>query len=134
MNYRSSHRKEQRDILHESPQSFSPFLAGAFFCPQHIGLTFAIYAIPTRLHARLCENRSWSSSMRRCTCGAEVDVRRTTRRTAEGIEEVVYRVSCPVCGQLGPAISLSGKTEDESIIDAIAAWNEMIDQLRPATC
>ena len=72
--------------------------------------------------------------MRRCTCGAEVDVRRTTRRTAEGIEEVAYRVSCPVCGQLGPAISLSGKTEDEAIIDAIAAWNEMIDQLRPATC
>ncbi len=69
--------------------------------------------------------------MRRCTCGAEAEVRRATRRTADGNEEIVYRVSCPVCGQLGPAVPLAGKTEGEAIAEAIEAWNEMIAQLRP---
>ena len=69
--------------------------------------------------------------MRRCTCGAEAEVRRATRRTADGDEEIVYRVSCPVCGQLGPAIALAGKTEDAAIAEAMAAWDEMIGQLRP---
>lgn len=71
------------------------------------------------------------SGMRRCTCGAEVEVRRTARRTPEGSEEVVYRASCPICGQLGPAIALAGRTEDEAIAEAMAAWDEMIDRLRP---
>jgi hypothetical protein len=64
--------------------------------------------------------------MKRCTCGAEADVRRTTRRTADGRDEVIYRVSCPVCGQLGPAIPAEGKDEDIAIAEAIQAWNEMI--------
>jgi hypothetical protein len=69
--------------------------------------------------------------MRRCTCGAEVDVRRGTRRTADGRDEVVYRVVCPVCGQLGPAIPAEGKAEATAIAEAVAAWNEMIARLRP---
>ena len=70
-------------------------------------------------------------SMRHCTCGAEADVRRCTRRTADGLDEIVYRVICPVCGQLGPAIPAAGKDEAAAIAEAIAAWNEMIAQLRP---
>ena len=68
---------------------------------------------------------------RRCTCGAEVDVRRGTRRTADGRDEIVYRVVCPVCGQLGPAIPAEGKDEVTAIAEAVAAWNEMIARLRP---
>lgn len=64
--------------------------------------------------------------MKRCTCGAEADVRRSIRRTADGRDEVVYRVSCPVCGQLGPAIPAEGKDEKIAIAEAIQAWNEMI--------
>jgi len=64
--------------------------------------------------------------MKRCTCGAEADVRRSIRRTADGRDEVVYRVSCPVCGQLGPAIPAAGKDEDTAIAEAIRAWNDMI--------
>ncbi len=69
--------------------------------------------------------------MRRCTCGAQVDVRRGTRRTADGRDEDVYRVVCPVCGQLGPAIAVAGKDEAVAIAEAVAAWNEMIGRLRP---
>jgi hypothetical protein len=69
--------------------------------------------------------------MRRCTCGAEADVRRGTRRTANGRDEDVYRVTCPVCGQLGPAIAAAGKDEAVAIAEAVAAWNEMISRLRP---
>ena len=61
-----------------------------------------------------------------CTCGAAADVRRSIRRTADGRDEVVYRVSCPVCGQLGPAVPAAGKDEDTAIAEAIRAWNEMI--------
>jgi 4-hydroxy-3-methylbut-2-en-1-yl diphosphate synthase IspG/GcpE len=61
-----------------------------------------------------------------CTCGAEVEVRRSIRRTADGSDEVVYRVSCPVCGQLGPAVPVANKDEDIAIAEAIQAWNEMI--------
>ena len=68
---------------------------------------------------------------RRCTCGAEADVRRSTRRAANGRDEVVYRVECPVCGQLGPAIPLAGKDEATAIAEAVEAWNEMIARLRP---
>jgi hypothetical protein len=68
---------------------------------------------------------------RRCTCGAEVDVRRGTRRTAHGYDEIVDRVVCPVCGQLGPAVLLAGKDEAAVVAKAIAAWNEMITSLRP---
>lgn len=64
---------------------------------------------------------------KRCTCGAEADVRRTTRRTADGRDEVVYRVSCPVCGQLGPAIPAEGKDEAVAIAEAVQAWNEMLE-------
>lgn len=62
-----------------------------------------------------------------CTCGAASDVRRSTRRTADGRDEIVYRVNCPVCGQLGPAIALGDKDENTAIAQAIRAWNEMID-------
>jgi hypothetical protein len=68
---------------------------------------------------------------RHCTCGAEADVRRGTRRTADGRDEIVYRVICPVCGQLGPAIALTGKDEATAIAQAVDAWNEMIAGLRP---
>ena len=68
---------------------------------------------------------------RRCTCGAEADVRRATRRTADGRDEIVYRVICPVCGQLGPAIPAAGKEEAVAIAQAVEAWNEMIGRLRP---
>jgi hypothetical protein len=64
--------------------------------------------------------------IKRCTCGAEADVRRSTRRTADGRDEIVYRVSCPVCGQLGPAVPAAGKDEKIAIAEAIQAWNEMI--------
>jgi hypothetical protein len=70
-------------------------------------------------------------SKRRCTCGAEADVRRATRRTADGRDEIVYRVVCPVCGQLGPAIPAAGKDEAAAVAEAVAAWNEMIARLRP---
>lgn len=68
---------------------------------------------------------------RRCTCGAESDVRRGTRRAAGGGDEIVYRVICPVCGQLGPAVPAAGKDEATAIAEAVQAWNEMIARLRP---
>jgi len=68
---------------------------------------------------------------RRCTCGAEADVRRGTRRTADGRDEIVYRVTCPVCGQLGPEIPLEGRDEAAAIAEAVEAWNQMIARLRP---
>lgn len=68
---------------------------------------------------------------RRCTCGAEVDVRCATRRTADGGDEIVYRVICPVCGQLGPAIPAAGRDGAVAIAEAVEAWNEMIARLRP---
>ena len=58
-------------------------------------------------------------------------MRRGTRRTADGRDEVVYRVTCPVCGQLGPAIPAAGKDEATVIAEAVKAWNEMIASLRP---
>jgi len=70
-------------------------------------------------------------NMRHCTCGAEADVRRGTRRTADGSDEIVYRVICPVCGQLGPAVPLENRDEAMVIAEAIEAWNAMIAQLRP---
>lgn len=70
--------------------------------------------------------------MRKCTCGAKVDVRRQTRVLLQGgAEEVIYRVVCPVCGQLGPAILAEGKDEATVIAEAVAAWNAMIDRIRP---
>ena len=69
--------------------------------------------------------------MRHCTCGAEADVRRVTQRSADGRDEIVYRVICPVCGQLGPAIAAAGKDEATAIAEAVEAWNEMIARLRP---
>jgi len=66
-----------------------------------------------------------------CTCGAEADVRRGTRRTADGRDEIVYRMTCPVCGQLGPAIPAEGKDEATAIAEAIKAWNDMIASRRP---
>lgn len=68
---------------------------------------------------------------KRCTCGAEADVRRSTRRTPDGRDEIVYRVACPVCGQLGPAIPAAGKDDATAIAQAVEAWNEMIAGLRP---
>jgi len=70
-------------------------------------------------------------NMRRCTCGAEAEVKRCTRRTADGRDEIVYRVICPVCGQLGPAVPAEGKDEATAIAEAIQAWDDMIAQLRP---
>ena len=58
-------------------------------------------------------------------------MRRVTRRTPDGGDEIVYRMVCPVCGQLGPAIPAAGKDEATAIAEAVTAWNEMIDRLRP---
>jgi hypothetical protein len=69
--------------------------------------------------------------MRHCTCGAEAEVKRTTRRTADGRDEIVYRVICPVCGQKGPAIPLADRDETAVIAEAIKAWDDMIAELRP---
>jgi len=69
--------------------------------------------------------------MKRCTCGAEAEVRRVTRRTPDGRDEDVYRVICPVCGQLGPAIPAADKDEATAIAEAVQAWNDMIAGLRP---
>lgn len=68
---------------------------------------------------------------RRCTCGAEADVRRGTRRTPDGRDEIVYRMICPVCGQLGPAVAAAGKDEASAIAEGVKAWNEMMASLRP---
>ena len=68
---------------------------------------------------------------RYCTCGAEADVRRGTRRTLDERDEIVYRVVCPVCGQLGPAIPAAGKDDATAIAEAVMAWNEMIARCRP---
>lgn len=70
-------------------------------------------------------------SMRHCTCGAAADVRRATREGADGREEIIYRVVCPVCGQLGPTIALAGEDEAAAIAAAVAAWDAMIARLRP---
>jgi len=71
-------------------------------------------------------------SKRKCTCGAEADVLRQTRRTADGRDEVVYRVVCPVCGQSGPAVPAEGKDEETAIAEAVLAWNDMYARLRSA--
>lgn len=68
---------------------------------------------------------------RHCTCGAEADVRRGTRRTPDGSDEIVYRMICPVCGQLGPAIPAAGTDDASAVAEAVNAWNEMIARLRP---
>jgi hypothetical protein len=65
-----------------------------------------------------------------CTCGAEAHVRRRTRRTADGRDEVIYEMCCPVCGQLGPAIPAQGRDEAGAGAEALLAWNEMIAALR----
>lgn len=70
-------------------------------------------------------------NIRHCTCGAEAGVRRGSRRTSDGREEVIYRVVCPVCGQIGPAVPLEGKDEEAAIAEAIQAWNDMIAEIRP---
>jgi len=70
-------------------------------------------------------------AQRRCTCGAEADVRRESRRTADGRDEIVYRVVCPVCGQVGPAVPAEGREEASAVAEAVEAWNEMIARLRP---
>ena len=49
----------------------------------------------------------------------------------DGRDEIVYRVVCPVCGQLGPAVAAEGKDEAAAIAEAVEAWNEMIARLRP---
>ena len=58
-------------------------------------------------------------------------MRSVTRRAPDGREEIVYRMACPVCGQLGPAIAATGKDEATAIAAAVTAWNEMIARLRP---
>jgi hypothetical protein len=68
---------------------------------------------------------------RHCTCGAEADVRRGTIHSADGSEVAVFRVVCPVCGQLGPPIPIAGKDEAAAIAEAIDAWNAMIARIRP---
>jgi hypothetical protein len=70
-------------------------------------------------------------AQRRCTCGAEANVRRESRRTADGRDEIVYRVVCPVCGQVGPPVPAEGREEASAIAEAVEAWNEMIARLRP---
>ena len=70
---------------------------------------------------------------RPCTCGAQADVRRVTRRGADGRDEIVYRVVCPVCGQLGPAIAAAGKDEAVAVAEAVAAWNALVARVPPPT-
>lgn len=65
-----------------------------------------------------------------CTCGAAPAVRREKRRGADGNEEVIYRVACPVCGQLGPAIPAEDKEESTLIAEALIAWNDLILRTR----
>lgn len=60
-----------------------------------------------------------------------MDVRRGTRRAADGRDEIIFRVICPVCGQIGPAIALAAKDEAAAIAEAVDAWNEMMARLRP---
>jgi len=67
---------------------------------------------------------------RHCTCGAEADVRRGTRRSADGRDEIAYRITCPVRVQLGPALALEGRDEVTAIAEAVAPWNEMIARRR----
>lgn len=71
------------------------------------------------------------TTMKPCTCGAKVSVRCETRRSANGQGEIIYRVACPVCGQLGPAILASGKDESTAIEEAIRAWNALMARTRP---
>jgi hypothetical protein len=40
-------------------------------------------------------------------------------------------MTCPVCGQLGPAFAAESKDEDAAIAEAVEAWNELIAHLRP---
>lgn len=70
-------------------------------------------------------------SIRPCTCGAAADVRRGSRRLADGRDEIVWRVVCPVCGQLGPAVAAEGRDEATVVAEAVMAWNEMMAALRP---
>jgi hypothetical protein len=65
-----------------------------------------------------------------CTCGAEARVRLVTRRAADGRDELVYRVVCPICGQLGPAVAAAGKDEAAAIAEAVAAWNAKVARVR----
>ncbi len=65
-----------------------------------------------------------------CTCGAEANVRLVTRRGADWRDELVYRVVCPVCGQLGPAVAAAGKDEAAAIAEAVAAWNVKVARVR----
>ncbi len=69
---------------------------------------------------------------RKCTCGADADIRRQTRRALDGRDEVVYGVVCPVCGQSGPVVSAEGKDEEAVITEAVLAWNDMYARLRSA--
>lgn len=70
-------------------------------------------------------------SKRRCTCGAEAHLHRRVRRRADGSEEIVFEMSCPVCGQTGPAIPVAGGDETAAGAEALRAWNAMIARLRP---
>lgn len=69
--------------------------------------------------------------MKKCLCGADVEVRQLARETADGGTETLYWVSCPVCGQIGPKISDRGKDAQTATAEAIAAWNEGIARARP---
>lgn len=53
-----------------------------------------------------------------------------TRRAADGRDELVYRVVCPICGQLGPAVAAAGKDEAAAIAEAVAAWNAKVARVR----
>ena len=65
------------------------------------------------------------------TCGAQADVRLVTRRDADGRDEMVYRVICPVCGRRGPAVAAAGK--GQAVAEAVAAWNALLARGRPPT-
>ncbi|HVC10308.1 MAG TPA: hypothetical protein VNE59_01610 [Burkholderiales bacterium] len=58
-------------------------------------------------------------------------MRRDVRRGADGHDEIVYRVICPVCGQIGPAVPAAGRDEAAAIAEAVEAWNAMIARVRP---
>ncbi|MHB8346073.1 MAG: hypothetical protein ACYDHM_02625 [Acidiferrobacterales bacterium] len=58
-------------------------------------------------------------------------MRRETRHNADGNEEIISRMICPVGGQIGPAVTGTGKNEGVAIAEALEAWNVMIARVRP---
>lgn len=113
-------RSSLPDTRHATHRSRAPSVAASRLTPASGRSTLA------RMNAV-----SPTPELRLCTCGAQAAARRETRRGADGQDEVVYRVACPVCGQTGPAVPLGDRGEAEVIAEAVAAWNALIARTRP---